>query len=212
MHASTKTNASNAGSAKTLASQARAAAEAGAGEMGQLTAAMGEIRASSDNVVKIVKTIDEIAFQTNILALNAAVEAARAGEAGLGFAVVAEEVRGLAQRCATAARETAEKIEDSVEKSRAGVALSGRVGSTLEGIVAKVRQMDALVASIASTTSEQDLGIGQINSAVRSLDQTTQQNSAVAEECAAVAEELKRQAEDLKENVAGLLQLAGHGA
>ena len=120
----TRSNAEHAREAKNLADTARQAAESGTAEIQQMSQAMDAIKEASHNIAKIIKSIDEIAFQTNILALNAAVEAARAGEAGLGFAVVADEVRNLAQRSAQAARETAEKIEDSIRKSERGVQIS----------------------------------------------------------------------------------------
>jgi methyl-accepting chemotaxis protein len=134
-------------------------------EMNAMSRSMDAIKGSSDNIAKIIKTIDEIAFQTNILALNAAVEAARAGEAGMGFAVVADEVRNLAQRSATAARETADKIEDSIRKSQEGVTISGRVSASLQEILTKARQVDDLVAEIASASKEQSPGVEQISTA-----------------------------------------------
>ena len=135
----TKRNADNARRAKELSGQTRHAADTGASEMEQMKIAMNAIKTSSDEVAKIVKNIDEIAFQTNILALNAAVEAARAGEAGAGFAVVADEVRNLAQRSAKAAKETAEKIEDAISKSQHGVQVSSQVATSLGEIVVKAR-------------------------------------------------------------------------
>ncbi len=162
MSSMTRRNADHAQQAKDLATQTRTAADAGAHDMAAMNTAMGAIKESSDNIAKIIKTIDEIAFQTNILALNAAVEAARAGEAGMGFAVVADEVRNLAQRSAHAARETAEKIEDSIRKSEQGVALSGKVSAGLTEIVTKARQVDDLVAEIANASREQSAGTGQV--------------------------------------------------
>ena len=156
----TKRNADNAQRAKDLAGQTRTAADKGSADMQAMTAAMNAIKTSSGNISKIIKTIDEIAFQTNILALNAAVEAARAGEAGMGFAVVAEEVRSLAQRSAQAARETAESIDDSIQKSARGAQICGQVESSLQEIVVKAREVDELVAEIASASSEQSQGIG----------------------------------------------------
>ncbi len=200
----TKRNAESAGNAKSLANHTRTAAETGAGDMRAMSDAMDAIKSSSDNIAKIIKTIDEIAFQTNILALNAAVEAARAGEAGMGFAVVAEEVRALAQRSATAARETAEKIEDSIQKSGRGVALSGKVASSLSEIVDKARQVDTLIAEIASASQEQTQGITQVLSAVTQMDSVTQTNAASAEEGAAAAEELNAQARCLDQIVSEL--------
>src|SRR5690606_32986476 len=117
-----------------------------AADMGAMGAAMREIQSSSDEIRKIIKTIDEIAFQTNILALNAAVEAARAGEAGMGFAVVADEVRALAQRSAQAAKETAAKIENAVTRTHQGVALTSKVEQALNEIVSNSRRVDELIA------------------------------------------------------------------
>jgi methyl-accepting chemotaxis protein len=209
MASMTRRNAENAQSAKDLATQTRAAADAGAVDMQEMNEAMGAIKSSSDNIAKIIKTIDEIAFQTNILALNAAVEAARAGEAGMGFAVVAEEVRNLAQRSAEAAKETAAKIEDSIARSEAGVGISAKVAGRLSEIVAKARQVDELVAEIATASREQSLGIEQVNTAVTQMDKVTQGNAAAAEESASASEELNAQAQTLKGAVEDLLALVG---
>jgi ABC-type transporter Mla subunit MlaD len=211
MSSMTRHNADNAQQAHEFAAAARAAADAGAADMGQMGSAMDAIRASSGNIARILKTIDEIAFQTNILALNAAVEAARAGEAGLGFAVVADEVRALAQRSAQAARDTASRIEDSIAKSQHGVELSTRVAQRLQEIVEKVRHVDTLVASIAQASKEQSQGIGQITSAVSQMDKSTQANAAGAEESASAAQELRAQAAQLKTSLADLEALIeGH--
>ena len=177
--------------------------------MVEMTQAMAAIDTSSAEVAKIVKNIDEIAFQTNILALNAAVEAARAGEAGAGFAVVADEVRSLAQRSAAAAKETADKIEAAIASSRNGSQCSAKVGESLTQIAEKVSSTDALVAEIATAAREQAQGIEQINAAITQMDQVTQSNSASAEESASAAEELDAQAESLKDLVAKLRQLVG---
>jgi methyl-accepting chemotaxis protein len=200
----TKRNAENALSAKDLSSETRHAAETGSTNMQEMNHAMADIQSASGNISKIIKTIDEIAFQTNILALNAAVEAARAGDAGLGFAVVADEVRNLAQRSAQAAKETAEKIEDSIAKSANGVALSGKVTESLTQIVTKARQVDELVAEIATASREQSQGIDQVNTAVTQMDKVTQTNAAAAEESASASEELNAQAATLREIVAEL--------
>ena len=207
MASMTRRNAENAGKANELTKQTRAAADKGAVDMRTMVAAMDSIKVSSDETAKIIKTIDEIAFQTNILALNAAVEAARAGEAGMGFAVVADEVRNLAQRSAQAAKETAGKIEGSLARTNQGVEISSKVAAALEEITAKVRQVDELVAEVASASREQTDGISQINTAVTQMDKVTQSNAANAEESAAAAEELNAQAATMKKSVADLLQL-----
>lgn len=205
----TKRNAESASRAKALAGGARSAADASTADIAQMTAAMNDIKLSSHEIAKIVKTIDEIAFQTNILALNAAVEAARAGEAGAGFAVVAEEVRALAQRSANAAKETAAKIESAIAKSDRGVQFTDNVAQGLREIVEKVRDADTLVAEIASASREQDQGIGEVNNAVGQMDSITQDNAASAEESAAAAEELTAQALALDESVRQLQRLVG---
>jgi len=174
-----------------------------------MNGAMEAIKISSDDIAKIIKTIDEIAFQTNILALNAAVEAARAGEAGMGFAVVADEVRNLAQRSAQAAKETAGKIEGAITKTAQGVGISKQVSETLLEIATKARQVDELVSEVAGASREQTQGITQVNIAVGQMDKVTQSNAANAEESAAAAEELNAQAVTMKDSVADLLQLVG---
>jgi methyl-accepting chemotaxis protein len=209
MASMTKRNSENAQKANDLAKQARTAADKGVGDMQAMSAGMEAIKTSSDDIAKIIKTIDEIAFQTNILALNAAVEAARAGEAGMGFAVVADEVRNLAQRSAQAAKETAAKIEGAIAKTAQGVDISSKVAVTLNEIVTKARQVDELVAEVAGASREQTQGITQINIAVGQMDKVTQSNAANAEESAAAAEELNAQAETMKQSVAELLQLVG---
>ncbi len=209
MSSMTKRNADAAVKAAQLAAEARAAADAGSAEVSAMSRAMHEIKASSDEVAKIVKTIDELAFQTNILALNAAVEAARAGEAGLGFAVVADEVRNLAQRSAQASKETAAKIESAIARTSQGVALSDKVGTHLGTIVSRVRQVDELVAEVATASREQSEGVQQINAAVSDMDKVVQTNAASAEESAAAAEELNQQAAALNAAVETLRHLAG---
>ena len=209
MSSMTKRNSENTQKANELAKEARTAADKGVGDMQTMAAAMEAIKVSSDDIAKIIKTIDEIAFQTNILALNAAVEAARAGEAGMGFAVVADEVRNLAQRCAQAAKETSGKIEGAIVKTGQGVEITSKVAAALNEIVTKVREVDELVTEVAGASREQTDGIVQINQAVGQMDKVTQSNAATAEESAAAAEELNSQAEVMKQSVAELLQLVG---
>jgi methyl-accepting chemotaxis protein len=207
MSSMTQRNAENAQKANDLARMARTAAERGSADMQAMTVAMDAIKASSDDIAKIIRTIDEIAFQTNILALNAAVEAARAGEAGMGFAVVADEVRNLAQRSAQAAKETSAKIEGAISRTAQGVDLSAKVATTLAEIVTQARQVDELAAEVANASREQSQGVAQINVAVGQMDKVTQSNAANAEESAAAAEELNAQAEMLKSNVVDLMRL-----
>ncbi|MGD1083925.1 MAG: methyl-accepting chemotaxis protein [Verrucomicrobiota bacterium] len=205
----TKKNAANAQTTKDLANKARADADAGANDMRLMSQAMQEIKTSGDDIGKIIKTIDEIAFQTNILALNAAVEAARAGEAGLGFAVVAEEVRNLAQRSAQAAKETATKIETAISKTSQGVQMSRKVSESLAGIVTNVRQVDELLGEIATASREQSEGISQVNAAVSQMDKIVQSNAASAEETASAAQEMNAHAQILRGIVEELQVLTG---
>lgn len=206
-------NAANAQQATDLTRQTRSAAGQVVKDMQKMTQAMEAINTSGDATAKIIKTIDQIAFQTNILALNAAVEAARAGEAGMGFAVVAEEVRGLAQRSAVAAKETAEKIQDALRCAGQGAEISSKVAAALNEIDAKVRQVDELVAEVAGASREQTQGISQINHAVGEMDKVTQKNAANAEESAAAAQQLNAQATAMKQSVTELLLLVqGHAA
>jgi methyl-accepting chemotaxis protein len=195
MSAMIRSTADNAAQAKDLAAQARSAANAGAATMAEMNGAMRAIETSSGEVAKIVKQIDQIAFQTNILALNAAVEAARAGEAGAGFAVVADEVRSLAQRSAAAARETAEKIATAIASSQHGSASCGRVEKSLGEIAAKVSAADGLVADIATAAREQAQGIREIGAAVARMDSATQETAATAERAATVAAGLAAEVE-----------------
>ena len=209
MSSMTKQNAASASEAKNLAAQAKSDAETGRQAMDRMSQAIGDIKKSSDQTAKIIKTIDEIAFQTNLLALNAAVEAARAGEAGKGFAVVAEEVRNLAQRSAEAAKNTANMIEESVKNAEHGVAISQEVAKALSEIGEGNRKVNDLVGEIAAASNEQAQGIEQISTAVGQMDSVTQQNAANAEESASASEELSAQAEELNKMVADLRALVG---
>jgi len=199
MGSQTTTNAENANQADKLAGQTRDAAKKGNTQMEDMVQAMNDISESGQNISKIIKVIDEIAFQTNLLALNAAVEAARAGRHGKGFAVVAEEVRNLAARSAKAAKETAELIEGSVEKTKNGSEIADRTSEALKEIVTSVSKVTDLVGEIATASNEQAEGISQVNEGLSQIDQVTQQNTASAEESAAASEELSSQATQLQE-------------
>ncbi len=207
VNAMTEKNAVNAEGAKNLAREARLAAESGAESMKDMIVAMKEIKDSSDNIANIIKTIDEIAFQTNILALNAAVEAARAGESGAGFAVVADEVRSLAHRSSEAARITAEKIENSVEKSERGVELNQRVAQNLQSIVEHTQQMDELVAQISDASTEQNRGVALIQNAISNMDGVTQRNASGAEETASSSRVLLTQSNAMQGAIADLVSV-----
>ena len=204
MTSTTQQNVEHADGAKRLAAETRAAADQGAALMTRMAEAMDQVKQSSSEIANIIKTIDEIAFQTNILALNAAVEAARAGESGAGFAVVADEVRSLAQRSAHAARETAEKIEASVQRSELGARISAEMGASLADMAAKAQQLDSLVADIANASHEQAEGIRQIGSAVGQMESATQNCAKEAEESASAAQKLNHQGEALRAAVAEL--------
>ena len=205
--AMTRTNADNARQANELSSKTREAANQGDQTMRRLNDAMAGINHSSQEISKIIKVIEEIAFQTNLLALNAAVEAARAGEHGRGFAVVADEVRNLAMRAATAAKETTALIEDAASRSRDGVSVAEEVGSALAGIVANVGKVTELINGIAKASEEQAQGVDQVNVAVSQMDKVTQQNAAGAEESASAAEELSAQSQTVKSMVVELFAL-----
>ncbi len=200
-------NGEHAVRAKEISSTARAAADSGAKDMEAMARAMEEIRSSGADIARIVKTIDEIAFQTNILALNAAVEAARAGEAGAGFAVVAEEVRALAQRSAQAAKETTELVANSGARTEEGAVLCKHVTEGFTSILEKIRQVDNLSGEIASASNEQRDVIKQVSGAISEMDHVVQRNAASSEESASAAEELNAQAIELQQSVHRLHEL-----
>ncbi len=209
MASMTRRNADNADQAKKLSEESTSAARQGNDAMQLMNKAIEDIKKSSGETSKIIKTIDEIAFQTNLLALNAAVEAARAGEAGKGFAVVAEEVRNLAMRSAEAAKNTAAMIEESVKNSENGVKIAERVGNVLRDIGTSTEMVNNLVAEIAAASREQAQGIDQVNIAVGQMDKVTQQNASNAEESASAAEEMSSQAEALNDMVLELVAIVG---
>ena len=195
----TKDNARTADKTAKLSSQIRESAEKGSRQMGDMISAVKEINEASESISKIIKTIDEIAFQTNILALNAAVEAARAGQHGKGFAVVAEEVRNLASKSAEAAKDTSLMIQNSVEKSELGARIAQETAASLTEIVTGISESAQLVGKIAEASEQQSLGISQINIGIDQVAQVVQQNSATAEESAAASEEMSGQSDVLQQ-------------
>jgi methyl-accepting chemotaxis protein len=206
-------HAETATQAQSLAGDAHRDTQLGSEAMSRLNEAMQSIKAASDQTVKIVQTIDQIAFQTNLLALNAAVEAARAGEAGRGFAVVAEEVRNLATRSADAARSTGKLIEDSAGKADIGVAVAKEVIDLLAKLRKTGDEVNTLVRTVASANQQQHQGVTQIQTAVGEMNETIQSNAANAEETAAASEELSAQAHGLSELIDRLMTLvSGKGA
>lgn len=198
----TKTNAKQADDAVEIMNRAIEDMQKGTVQMKDMVNSMNDINVSSENISKIIKVIDDIAFQTNILALNAAVEAARAGDAGLGFAVVAEEVRNLAAKSAAAAAETAELIEDSIKKIHDGKGIADDTMKSFEAISADVAQTAEMVKNIAEASNYQATAIEQVNQAINQVSQVVSSNSATSEQCAAASVELSGQAKSIRESLA----------
>ena len=195
----TKQNAEQATEAADLVSVAIENVKQENVQMKDMMSAMQDINHSSESISKIIKVIDDIAFQTNILALNAAVEAARAGEAGKGFAVVAEEVRNLAAKSAAAASETAELIEDSISKVEVGSRIANDTAVALETITDGVSRSAILIKEIAESSNYQATAVAQINQAISQVSQVVQTNSATSQQCAAASEELSNQSVHMRE-------------
>jgi methyl-accepting chemotaxis protein len=197
----TKLNADRAVNAANLSETIKTNAQKGSEQMSEMTQAVSEINQASQDISKVIKVIDDIAFQTNILALNAAVEAARAGEAGKGFAVVADEVRNLASKSAAAAKETGTLIENSMKKAELGTAIAAETATSLSEIVDGINQSTDLISDSAKSSEEQNFAIMQINTGIGQVSEVVQKNSATAEESAASAEELNAQSSVLQGHI-----------
>lgn len=197
----TKANAKDADNAVEIMNRAIADMHKGNKQMEDMVEAMNDINVSSENISKIIKVIDDIAFQTNILALNAAVEAARAGDAGMGFAVVAEEVRNLAAKSAEAASETAEMIENSIKKIRDGKDIADDTMKSIEAISIDVSETAEIIKGIATASNYQATAIDQIDQAVNQVSQVVSTNSATSEQCAAASMELSGQAKSIRDSL-----------
>ncbi len=212
MASMTRQNAENSGEASKLMADVDRQVTASNALLGEMVTAMGAIKESSAKVSKIIKTIDEIAFQTNILALNAAVEAARAGEAGMGFAVVADEVRNLAQRSAQAAKDTAALIEESSANADQGHQKVEQVSAAIGQFTESVTRVKAIADEVSQASRQQAQGIDQVTRAISEMEKVTQTTAATAEESAAASEELNAQAETSMQVVGRLEDLVGRVA
>ncbi len=207
----TRKNAENSQAAAGVMAEVDRRVTEGNRTLGEMVQSMREITGSSDKISKIIKVIDEIAFQTNILALNAAVEAARAGEAGMGFAVVADEVRSLAQRSAQAAKDTAALIEESIAKSNEGSQRLEHVTQVIRAITESAAKVKTLVDEVNLGSQEQARGIEEISKSIAQMDRVTQANAASAEQSASASEEMSAQAEALQNIARDLRTLVGGG-
>ncbi len=207
--AMTVQNAENASQSDALMKNTVRVVEEAKGHIAELTSSMNEISASGHKTETIVKTIDEVAFQTRLLALNAAVEAARVGDAGAGFAVVANEVKNLSQRASDAARSTAELIEIMLHNIESGSAIVQKVGSSFDEVFAGADKVRTLIGNIALQGADQSKSIEQINSALANMEEVSKTAAAGTEESAAVSEDLSRQAEDLRKHVDSLAMIIG---
>jgi methyl-accepting chemotaxis protein len=212
MAATTRTNAENSAKAAAMMAETDDCVQGAHHALDEMVASMAGIKESSAKVAKIIRAIDEIAFQTNILALNAAVEAARAGEAGKGFAVVAEEVRSLAQRSAQAARDTAALIEESIGKSHSGEQKVQIVTGTMGTIATRTAAARKFVDAVSDATRQQADGIVQVSEAIAEMERVTQRTAATAEESAAASEDLNSQAERSMQVAARLMRMVGNPA
>jgi methyl-accepting chemotaxis protein/methyl-accepting chemotaxis protein-1 (serine sensor receptor) len=199
-----KRNSENSNEATGMMGETATQVERSNSALQEMVSSMSAIKSSSEKVAKIIKTIDEIAFQTNILALNAAVEAARAGEAGMGFAVVADEVRNLAQRSAVAAKDTASLIEEAIANSNLGAEKLEHVAVSIRAITESAGKVRNLVDEVSESSKQQTLGINQTATAVTQVSQVTQTAAASAEESAAAAEELSAQSQNIRDLVRSL--------
>ena len=208
----TKDNAQIADKTSKLSAMIKDSAEKGSHQMDEMITAVGEINEASKNISKIIKTIDDIAFQTNILALNAAVEAARAGQHGKGFAVVAEEVRNLASKSAEAAKDTGDMIQNSMDKAELGSRIAEETAASLNEIVTGINETSQLVAEIAQASDAQSTGISQINVGIDQVAQVVQQNSATAEQSAAASVEMSDQFNTLEQLISRFRLENGAGA
>jgi methyl-accepting chemotaxis protein/methyl-accepting chemotaxis protein-1 (serine sensor receptor) len=211
MASMTRKNAENAAHAATLVIDVARQVTDSNVALREMVGSMAAIKESSNKVAKIIKTIDEIAFQTNILALNAAVEAARAGEAGMGFAVVADEVRNLAQRSAQAAKDTAGLIEESITRSQEGATKVEQVATAIGAITESVDKVKGIVDEVREASTQQRQGIDQVTQAITQMEKVTQTTAATAEESAAASEELNAQAETSMAVVRDLEAMVGGG-